>query len=130
MGIIRFLFLLVFFVHVSFIGYFTIYPELPTIEKYRVNLKDIEFPFIFRLCATEKKDKDAKYRRFGYKNVYNFFLGESLYNRSIYGWNGHQENGSTIKGIEGILPININVQICVCLFYKTIISRYFKICFS
>ena len=103
MGIIRILFLLVFFVHVSFIGYFTIHPELPTIEKHIVDFKDIEFPFIFRLCATEKKDKDEKYRQFGYKNVYNLFLGESMYNRSIYGWNGHQENGSTIKGIEGIV---------------------------
>ena len=111
-GIIRLLFLLIFFVHVSFIGYYTVHPELPSIEKHIVDFKDIEFPFIFRLCATEKINKDERYRKIGYKNVYDFFLGESMYNESNYGWNGHQENGSTIKGIGGIY-VNANMGVCL-----------------
>ena len=101
-GMIRTIFLLVFFVHISFIGYYTIHPEMPTIEKHIVDFKDIEFPFIFRLCAMENFNKDEKYKRLGYKNVYDFFLGESMYNSTIYGWNGHMENGSTIGELESI----------------------------
>ena len=39
--------------HVSFIGYYTINPELPEIKIYSKPLKDIEFPLVFRLCTNK-----------------------------------------------------------------------------
>ena len=76
-GLLRTIFLLIFFVHITSIGYYTIHPALPTIEKHIVDFKDLKFPFIFRLCAMERTNEEKKYKNFGYKNVHDFFLGES-----------------------------------------------------
>ena len=37
----------------------------------------------------------------GYEDVKNYYYGRSFYNKSIMGWAGHTENGSTLGSVEG-----------------------------
>ena len=43
----------------------------------------------------------SKLETVGYKNVWKFYKGESMYNASITGWRGHTENGSKYDAVEG-----------------------------
>ena len=91
-------------VHVAFIGYYIIYPELPEIKIYSRDIKDIAFPLVFRLWAREFQDPDKKYKNIGYDNVMDFFRGQSMYDWKHYGWNGHKEKGGKVIGsLEKIL---------------------------
>ena len=91
-------------VHVTFIGYYIIYPVLPEIKIYSKDIKDIAFPLVFRLCAREFQDPDKKYKIIGYDNVMDFFRGQSMYDWKHYGWNGHKEKGGkVIAPLERIL---------------------------
>ena len=88
-------------VHISYILFFTLNPTLPSIEIYEQDLKKVEFPLAFRVCVDEKTYD--KYTKIGYINDWEFFLGRSMYNKSMFGWNGHTENGTTIGSVKGIL---------------------------
>ena len=99
--LINVFFSLVFIIHVGFIGYKTLHPEVPEIVVYKKDLKEIDFPIVFRICAYESINGSERYRRFGYASEYNFFQGKSRFNSSVYGWNGHFENGSTLASAEG-----------------------------
>ena len=91
----------VFIIHVGFIGYTILYPEVPEIVVIKKSLHEIDFPITFRICAFEIEDKYERYNRIGYEHDDDFFLGKSMYNNSIYGWQGHLEDGSTIASVEG-----------------------------
>ena len=43
----------------------------------------------------------SRYTEYGYKDNFEFFYGRSTHNSSIFGWNGHTENGSILSSIEG-----------------------------
>ena len=89
-------------VHVILNGYYILYPSHPEVKVYQVDLKNIDFPLTFKLCVTEREKSNERYENLGYKNDFNFFLGKSRYNKSLYGWNGHTEAGSTLGGVEGL----------------------------
>ena len=89
-------------VHIGLNLYFILYPPLPEIKVYQVDLKDIDFPLAFKVCVTERDNSTGRYERLGYKNDYNFFLGRSRFNSSLFGWNGHTENGSTLGNVESM----------------------------
>ena len=44
---------------------------------------------------------DYYQKQFGYDNLYSFYLGRNMYNRSVVGWNGHTKNGETLTSAEG-----------------------------
>ena len=88
--------------HIGMNGYYIFYPELPSIRVYKTHLQTIEFPLVFKVCAQDRKNGSVdRYIKFGYNNAYNFFLGKSMFNESLYGWNGHTKNGSTIANVKG-----------------------------
>ena len=84
---------LAFIIHVSSIINNLLYPDLPTFKHYSKNLKDIDFPIAFRICAEKLQDEEQKFNSVGYRNMWDFFLGKSMYG-SAYGWAGHSKNGS------------------------------------
>ena len=86
--------------HISFILHNLLYPDFPTIKQYSKNLKDIEFPIVFRICAEKLQDEEKKYNTVGYRNMFDFFLGQSMYGHA-YGWAGHTKNGSIIGSVKG-----------------------------
>ena len=75
--------------------------------------KEIEFPLFFRICLNDLYDNERdveleldnvnveRYKQFGYSSSYGFYRGQSLYNQSLVGWNGHTEDGETLGTIEG-----------------------------
>ena len=101
--ILNFLFCIAFLIHISILIYYIIYPEVPEIVVYQKNLKEIDFPMNIRICAHELNDSKTRYQKFGYKNGYSFFMGSSMFNKSLYGWAGHSENGSVLGNVEGKL---------------------------
>ena len=97
--IIYLFFSVVFVVHVSLIAFYSKNPANPSIRVYKKNLEDLGYyPISIKLCS--KQDGNL-FKKFGYSFDYDFYTGESLYNRSIKGWNGHTKNGTTITSLKG-----------------------------
>ena len=86
-----------------------LYPDVPEIVVNMKNLNELEFPIVFRICAFDIDDPDKRYTKVGYKDSWNFYLGQSVFNDSVYGWNGHQKNGSTLGTVEG-KNCNVNLR--------------------
>ena len=87
--------------HIGFIIKDILYPDLPEISIYKQDLKDIEFPVSFIICVDQLENDTLKYQEVGYKNVWRFYMGESMHNESIIGWRGHVENGTKYDTVEG-----------------------------
>ena len=81
-------------------------PELPSIKTYKKKFTEIEFPLVFRICANEIEDSTERYKEYGYRFDYSYFIGQSIYNRSLIGWNGHTKEGGTIASIEGLMKMH------------------------
>ena len=75
-------------------------PRLPTNRVYKAALEDIEFPLSFRICLNYRFEIE-RYRDLGYDSRFDFYLGKSMYNKSLVGWNGHTKTGSTIGTTNG-----------------------------
>ena len=97
-------------VHISMNGYYILHPDLPAIRVYKKNLQDIDFPLAFKLCATETRDTFARYNNVGYVDDFDFFLGRSMFNASLFGWTGHTVNGSTFADVEGRIIIFVKTN--------------------
>ena len=95
----NFILLFVCVVHIVDIFISILKPELPEVKIVDKHLKDIEFPFLFQICVDDLSMK--KFNTAGYTNDWDYFLGRSKFNSTVYGWNGHAENGSTIGSVEG-----------------------------
>ena len=93
-GIINFSLTLICIIHASVNFYNFLNPENPSVKHYRKQLKDIEFPVIFKICYEFSDDRI--FRKYGYYDVEDFFGGISGWNHSIIGWNGHTKNGTTM----------------------------------
>ena len=90
----------IWFVHVSFIFYYNLYPDVPSIKVYSKSMKNMDFPICFKICFSEK-EKD-RFKRLGYNYDKMFFYGENDFNTSIVGWLGHTRNGSIFNTFEGM----------------------------
>jgi hypothetical protein len=71
---------------------------------YNGNLGDSEFPIIFKIWANPAFNMTALSEE-GYDTesggIYDYFLGQSKYNRSLYGWAGHSNGSFQKKKVEG-----------------------------
>ena len=92
--------LVVCFIHVITILFNFLNPENPNVKYYEMDLKDIEFPLTFKICY-ERDDQLEIFQNLGYDRIYyDFYKGRSMYNSSLYGWNGHTKNETTIIPVE------------------------------
>ena len=97
-------------------GYYILFPDWPEIKITNKDLKDIEFPLSFRICVSEIDNSYERYTDHGYTHDFAFFNGESSYNSSLIGWNGHTQNGSTIGPLRGLNFIRFNLyKSCIVL---------------
>ena len=87
--------------HVSFTLYNAINPPLPEIKVYDKALKDVPFPILFKFCGEEIHNETRRFKEYGYEDDWSFFAGTSKFSKSIVGWTGHTENGSTIAPVKG-----------------------------
>ena len=99
--IINSVFIIACLIHLCYLGYYVVNPEFPTITVDKVDLKDIDFPLVLRLCIGEPKDGHLRFRKVGYGTYGKFYYGQSFYNHSLFGWKGHFANGSTFNSVEG-----------------------------
>ena len=98
---INVLFSVIFLIHISTIIYNILYPEVPEIIVSKKSLNEIEFPMTFRICAFELNDTVSRYQSFGYADYAAYFRGQSMFNDTLYGWAGHDQNGSVLGNVEG-----------------------------
>ena len=96
-------FSIIFLIHVSFLIYNILYPEVPEIIVYEKKLNEIDFPMNLRICVHDLNDETSRYRKFGYGNVFKWFMGKSMFNDTLHGWAGHSKNGSVLGNVEGLL---------------------------
>ena len=94
--------------HVSNIVYNNIYPDVPEILVYEKKLNEIEFPISFLLCLNQFENDTLKFRKFSYKNVQDFFIGQRMYNARLKGWKGHKVDGSVVELEEIVDGISTN----------------------
>ena len=59
-----------------------------------------DFPVIFKVCIKPGFDDEAL-QEAGYESTFEYFLGKSRYNQSLYGWAGHTEEGGVVTNVEG-----------------------------
>ena len=65
-----------------------------------VKLSDLLFPVVFKVCTKPAFDTDFLSSA-GYRNVYEYFLGRSKFNSTIFGWAGHTPAGEIVSNVSG-----------------------------
>ena len=98
---INFVIIVICIVHILLTGYHNLFPDLPNMRIQDKALNDIEFPLFIQMCVSEIDNATDRYTNLGYRNDFEFYLGNSVYNASLFGWNGHLPNGSTVGTLEG-----------------------------
>ena len=67
-----------------------------------VLLQDIDFPVVIRICISPGFNETAL-REVGYNDTWSYFIGQSRFNDSVFGWAGHAEDSGTIGTVGEIL---------------------------
>ena len=65
------------------------------------NLSIIDFPVIIKICIKPSCNEE-EIKKFGYRSLWGYFVGQSYFNGKIYGWAGHRENGTVFSTVQGI----------------------------
>jgi hypothetical protein len=77
----------------------------PTLTNTRVeqqDLKDMDFPLIFKICVDPGFDQTAIFEA-GYRNTWEYFIGRNRFNSSIVGWAGHTNTSGVQGSVQEIL---------------------------
>ena len=96
-------------IHVFLVVFSMIYPNTPSVKVYKKSFNEINFPISIKICATEDRDSDImRHNVTGYARVFKFFMGESMFNDSLFGWRGHTKDGSTLGSTQGKFAFRFN----------------------
>ena len=79
-----------------------IHPTLTNTSQREVNLRDTSFPLALRICVIPGFKREALVEA-GYKNLGQYFKGQSRFNRSILGWGGHTAAGGSVDTPSAVL---------------------------
>ena len=85
----------------SVLGAF-IHPTLTNTSQREVALSDISFPLGLSICIIPGFSRVALLEA-GYRNIGQYFRGNSRFNRSILGWGGHTAAGGTVATPTAVL---------------------------
>ena len=92
-------FLTAFLIQSFYIFFNILYPSetITTTEEKTMT----EIPILFKICFEPAFNTD-KLNKEGYDEIYDYFLGQSMYDDNCYGWTGHYNdskvNNNTVKG--------------------------------
>ena len=107
--------LLGFLVQMVFVVYHLLHP-LPVTTIKEIQLADLEFPIVFKVCAHVMWEDNLRYQEVGYLDEEGLYLGQSKYDPNQFGWSGHSENGSlhNVSGNEygwrpGLYPSSLEI---------------------
>ena len=67
------------------------------------NLDSIDFLVLFKICIKPAFHNSELYKA-GYKNIWHYFLGQSRYNESVFGWGGLVDI-QTMEASSGLLEV-------------------------
>ena len=123
--LVNLIFTIVCFLHVTITLFNSINPPNPEIKVYERAIKDVQFPILFKICGKESKHGSMRFRNLGYVNNVEFFGGISRFskNKTVVGWNGHTENGSTIGPLEGITLVIETTESNLTIYSKGILRN-------
>ena len=77
-------------------------PTITRTWEEEVPLQDIDFPVVVEICLIPGFNQTAL-NEVGYADAFSYFVGQSLYNSSFYGWAGHMQDLGTIGTVEAVL---------------------------
>ena len=92
-----------FIIQMTFLTKNQVQPSQTVINTEKKDLKDLEFPIVFKICIIPGFDF-RELENVGYGGpvpAYNYFVGKSRYNGSVYGWAGHTSDGRVVSNISG-----------------------------
>lgn len=85
-------------------------PSITITQEKMVNLEDIEFPIVIKICIIPGFD-EAAIRDAGYSESWYYFYGQSKFNGSIFGWAGHNNQSETLGEVAEIFKRVRNGQV-------------------
>ena len=65
-------------------------------------LEDMEFPVVIKICVIPGLN-ETELHGVGYRNAYAYFVGQSRFNKSVFGWAGHTQDSRTFGNVEEII---------------------------
>ena len=77
-------------------------PTITRTWEKEVGLEDIDFPVNIKICVIPGFNQTAL-QEVGYEDTWRYFLGQSMFNQSVYGWAGHSEDSGTIGTVSEVL---------------------------
>ena len=75
-------------------------PNYRVVSKEVRMMHEIEFPVVFKFCFKPSINQTALHE-LGYADMWSYMMGQSMYNKSLFGWAGHNSNGSVVSNVEG-----------------------------
>ena len=94
-----------FFVHSAIIGWQQLFPSGTFTHVREKKLDDIEFPAVFKICIDPSANM-TELKDVGYDLIWHYFTGRSSFNKTIFGWGGHTQDGREIASVEGDILIS------------------------
>ena len=97
-----------FIVQMGILASNQINPRATVSQMEEKSLDNIDFPVVFKICIKPAFNISELYR-VGYASIWEYFIGQSRHNGSVFGWGGHYENGSIIGSAAGkmIFPFQL-----------------------
>ena len=88
--------LLAFLIQMGLSFYKQTNPDKTVAKTTKTGLEEIDFPVVFKICMNPSFN-ETEAKSLGYTNTFNYFMGKSMFNDSIYGWAGHTEDGEVVS---------------------------------
>ena len=89
-----------FIVQMSILANNQIFPSDTVSHLEERSLDSIQFPVLFKICIKPAFNME-ELNKAGYESIWSYFIGQSKYNKSAFGWAGHTKDGHTNGSVEG-----------------------------
>ena len=98
-----------FLIQIVALSFEQINPSQTETTKQLKQLDSMVFPLIIRLCFKNSFDL-TEIENAGYASVFNYFKGDSMYDKSLFGWAGHTRDRKEGPGVQGKLFLQTSLM--------------------
>ena len=78
-----------------------LYPSETVSHRVEKKLDEIQFPVLFKICIKPAFNL-KELQNAGYHSIWDYFTGQSRYDKSVYGWAGHTKDGKVYGSVQGL----------------------------
>ena len=78
-----------------------LYPSETVSHRVEKKLDEIQFPVLFKICIKPAFNL-KELQNAGYYSIWDYFTGQSRYDKSVYGWAGHTTDGKVYGSVQGL----------------------------